>query len=1033
MTKKLWTLFGLLFFSFFSLFAQTRSITGRVINTAQESLPGVTVALKGTSTTTSTDDSGVFNLTVQNIQHPVLIISYLGYKTQEISVGDQQRFNITLEEDATGLDEVVVVGYGTMKKGDLTGAVGSVSSETLKARGTTSAMAALQGSVPGVDISSTSTKPGGGFNIQIRGQNSLAGGSPLYVVDGVVMGDINFLNPADIEQIDVLRDASSTAIYGSRGSNGVVIVRTKNAGDNHGSRMTVSYDGFYGVRKTARIPDFMSGREWVDFRTAAYYTYNTNLGAYELTTANRNSVLQRSPLLEQRLFDEDYEDWLALGTQNGHQQNHYVNLGGSSSDLAYNLGVGYQNEEGNFINENLKRYNMKLSIDHKGSKLFAAGGTINLSHTVTNQGSQYGYRDIMRMPSILKAYDDEGNLMEQPGIAESIQGSGNFTSSPNPLQEINSGNQETRRYDVLGSAYAQLNLLEGLAIKTTIMPRFTRERLGQYYDAVPGNRNQSEAYQQNEESFEYTWDNQITYNKTFHNDHHLNATFINSFYKTRFEGVQVAAQNLPYNSAWYNIFTGKLDSENSQSSYNESGLISYAARVNYDYKGKYLLTGTIRYDGSSKLADKWASFPSLALGWRLSEEAFMKADWLSDLKARFSFGYSGNNNGINAYGSLQTPITDELIWYDFGDGNALSGLRPGYPVNPSITWEKTRELNFGLDFGFFNQRLYGSVDVYDKLSDDLLMSRSLAIESGVVSMTDNIGSVSNKGIELAINSTNISTPDFQWTTSLNFAHNKNAIESLYGKKEDVMGEKRFIGQPIDVIYDYRVIGIWKSNEVDEAGQWGQQPGQARVEDVNQDGIITAANDRVILGSPNPKWTANLRSTFNYKNWDLSVDLFTRQGIFVQDRFLEEFGPGNTQRGRPKIVFDYFVPTGIDRYDWNNWGTNETGGPAATWSPAAGNENAKFPAINNGGPYYGNNGQYTDASFVKIRNITLGYSLPSKVLSKAKLSQLRIYLNVLNPFTFTKYEGWDPEYATTSLQDGNGPSTVTYQLGVNLKF
>ena len=1033
MTKKLWMLSGLLFFSFFSSFAQTRSISGKIVNTAKEPLPGVTVAVKGTTTTTSTNDAGVFNLNISNARNQVLVITYLGYKSQELPVGEQQNLNITLEEDAQGLDEVVVVGYGTMKKGDLTGAVGSVTSETLKARGTTSAMAALQGSVPGVDISSNSTKPGGGFNIQIRGQNSIESGTPLYVVDGVVMGDINFLNPADIEQIDVLKDASSTAIYGSRGSNGVVIVRTKNAGSNHGSSMSVSYDGFYGIRKLTRLPDFMDGREWVDFRTSAYYTYNTNLQRYELTTANKNSVLQRSPLLEQRLYNEDYEDWLALGTQDGHQQNHFVNIGGSSSDLAYNLGVGYQNEGGNFISENLKRYNMKLSIDHRGTKYFSTGGTINLSHTVTNQGSQYGYRDIMRMPVILKAHDENGNLIGQPGIATSIQGSGNFTSSPNPLQEISSGNQENRRYDVLGSFYAQVTPFEGFAIKSTIMPRFTRERTGQYYGVVPGNRNQSEAYQQNDESLEYTWDNQITYNKTFNQHHHLNATIINSFYKTRFERIQVASQNLPYNSAWYNIFTGKLDSENSLSSYNESGLISYAARVNYDYKGKYLVTGTIRYDGSSKLADKWASFPSFALGWRLSEEEFIKADWLSDLKARFSFGYSGNNNGINPYGSLQTPITDELIWYDFGDGNAASGLRPGYPVNPIITWEKTRELNFGLDFGFFNQRLYGSVDIYDKLSDGLLMSRSLAIESGVASMTDNIGSVSNRGIEIALNSTNIRTPNFQWTTSLNFAHNKNAIESLYGKKDDVMGEKRFIGQPIDVVYDYQVIGVWKSNEVEQAAAWGQQPGQARVQDINNDGIITAAGDRVILGSPNPNWTANFRSTFNYKNWDLSVDLFTRQGIFVQDRFLEEFGPGNTQRGRPKIGFDYFVPAGIDRYDWNNWGTKADGSPSATWSPAAGNEDAKYPAINNAGPYYGNNGQYTDASFVKIRNIILGYTLPAKLLSKAKISQLRVYLNVLNPFTFTKYEGWDPEYATTGLQDGNGPSTVTYQLGVNLKF
>lgn len=1031
MSKKLWTLYSLLLFSVFSLKAQTRQVSGTILNAVQEPLAGVTVQLKGTAVTTSTNESGSFTIPVPHAENQVLVITYLGYKMQEIEIGDQQQVDITLEEDATGLDEVVVVGYGTVKKGDLTGAVGSVSNEIIQSRGTTSAMAALQGAVPGVDISSNSGKPGGNFSVQIRGQNSLAAGNPLYVVDGIVMGDINFLNPADIEAIDILKDASSTAIYGSRGSNGVVIVRTKNAGSNTMSRMAVSYDGFYGIRTTARIPDFMTGRQWVDFRTSAYYAYNSGLQGYELTEANRNSVLQRSPLLAQRLFDEDYTDWLGLATQNGQQQNHYVNIAGMTNDISYNLGLGYQNEEGNFINEDLNRYNMKLSIDHKGNKYFSTGGNVNLSQTITNQGSQFGYRDIMRMPNILKAYDENGELIPQPGIADAILGTGNFTSSPNPLNEINSGNQEIRRYDVLGSFYVQVTPLAGLNFKSTIMPRFTREREGSFYDAVPGNRNQNEAQQSNTEAFEYTWDNQLTYSKTFKEVHNLNATIIQSLYKTRFEGIQAAAQNLPYNSLWYNLFTGSIQNANSNSSYNESSLLSYAARVNYDYKGKYLLTGTIRYDGSSKLADKWASFPSFALGWRLSEEEFLQKDFISDLKARFSFGYSGNNNGIDPYGSLQTPATNQLVWYDF-NGTPVSGFAPGNPINPNITWEKTRELNLGLDFGFFNQRVYGSVDAYDKLSDGLLMSRTLAMESGVPSMIDNIGSVSNRGIELAINSTNIRTNNFQWTTSLNFAHNRNAIESLYGKREDVPGEARFIGQPIEVVYDYRVVGIWKSSEVEEAARWGQQPGQARVEDVNGDGAITANDDRVILGSANPQWTANFRSSFVFKNWDFSIDLFTRQGIFVEDSFLAEFGPNN-QRGRPKVNFNYFVPVGVDRYDWNNWSFDANGNPAPQWAPATGNEDAQYPAIFNHGPYYGNNGAYTDASFIKVRNIVLGYSLPQEKLSKARISQLRIYLNILNPFTFTKYVGWDPEYATTELHEGNGPSNIIYQLGVNLKF
>lgn len=962
------------------------------------------------------------------------MFSYLGYETIERRITTQRRIDVVLSQSVSQLNEVVVVGYGSVRKGDLTGSVGTVSADAITARGTTSVMSALQGAVAGVDINTSSARPGGGFSIQIRGQNTMnsAGNSPLYVVDGIVMNDINFLNPSDIQKIDILKDASSTAIYGSRGSNGVVIVQTKNANLSSSPKTTISYDGYYGIRSLARLPDFMDGREWVDFRTSAYYTYNAAAGSYVITPANQDAILQKSPLLTGRLYNEDYVDWLGLGTQDGQQQNHFLNVSGNAKDMSYNLGIGYQNEEGNFINENLNRYNVKLSIANKISKRFTVGGNLNLAQTVGNQGSQFGYRDIMRMPPILAAYDVNGVLIEQPGIAASIQGAGNFTSSPNPLNEIKSGNQEEKRYDVLGSLYGQYSIIEGLDFKTTIMPRLNRTRIGRYYGVVAGNRTQDEAYQSNTEAFEYTWDNQLSYSKQFGKDHTINATLINSVYKTKFERIEAGTQGLPYNSGWYNMFSGTLQSSNSNTAYSETSLLSYAARANYDYKNKYLVTGTIRYDGSSKLADKWAAFPSVALAWRASEEEFLKADFLSELKARFSFGYSGNNNGINAYGTQLTPRTGSLVWYDY-NGSAVSGFAPGIPVNAGITWERTREVNLGLDFGFFNQRIYGSLDLYDKLSDGLLMSRSLSVESGVESMTDNIGSVSNKGIEVSLSTLNFNKKDFRWTTTLNFAANKNAIESLYGKKQDVMGEARFIGQPINVIYDYKIIGVWKQSEAAEAAKWGQQPSHARAFDVNGDNLITAALDRVILGSPDPSWTGGLNSNMTYKNWDFSFNIFSRQGVFVDDRFLEEFGVANTQRGRPKVALDYYIPPGIARYDWNTWGTGTDGSPTATWGSTAGNENAKYPAVNNAGPYYGGNGRYTDASFVKIRNIILGYSLPKRLINKAGLSQLRVYANILNPFTFTDYDGWDPEFATTALQNGNGPSNTTYQFGINMKF
>ena len=1021
-----------LFVIFTSAQLYAQKVTGVVVDETNSPLPGVNVVVKGTTNGVITDFDGKFSITPANIQKDVLLFSFIGMETKEIAINNQKEINVQLKSNTLEIEEVVAVGYGTVKKTDLTGSVGTVSSDLLVSKGTTSLMTALQGAIPGVNITSNSVRPGSSSTIRIRGQNSIDAGNPLYVVDGVVTSDIDFLNPSDIERIDVLKDASSTAIYGSRGSNGVILVKTKSAGLKKGTQTTISYDGYAGVRDLTNIPDFMDGREWVDFRTSAFYTYDTAAKSYVIPDANKATVLQKSPLLDKRLYNQDYEDWLGLATQQGKQQNHYINIAGNSSDMSYNLGMGYQNEEGNFVMESLDRYSFKGSMFHKVSDFFTTGGSFNLSQTTTNSGSQFGYRDVLRMPSILKAYDENGVLIDQPGIATSIQGAGNFTSSPNPLKEINSGNQELRRYDVLGSVFLQFNPLPGLEFKSTLSPRLNRTRTGKYFGVVAGNRTKDYSSQVNTESFDYTWDNQISYNKTFNEVHHVNASFINSFYKSRYELIQAATEGLPYNSDWYNLFSGTLIPGDSKTNYSETSLLSYATRVNYDYMGKYMFTGTLRYDGSSKLADKSAAFPSLALAWRLSEENFLKADFLSNLKARFSFGYSGNNNGISPYGTMLSPQTGSNVYYDY-NGTAFSGFAPGLPVNQLITWEKTREFNFGIDYGFFDGRISGTVDLYDKLSDGLLMNRTLAIESGVASMKDNIGSVSNKGIELSLSTVNVKTSSLEWTTSFTFAHNVNAIQTLYGKKQDVMGEARFIGQPINVIYDYNIIGVWKSTEVSEAAKWGQQPGQAIAKDINGDGKITADKDRIILGTPDPKWTGSFSSELSYKNWDLSFNIYTSQGSFVKDEFLGEFGSTNTQRGRPKVSSDYFVPTGIARYDWNNWDTSVADSPKAVWGVAAGNENSKYPAPNNAGPYYGSNGQYTDASFVKVKNITVGYTLPKKYLSKVKMSHFRIYANVLNPFVFTKYQGWDPEYATTSLQNGNGPSNVTYQLGVNVKF
>ena len=1017
-------------------FAQSRSVKGTVIDDTGEPLTGVNVVEKGTTNGVTTDIDGGFILSLSDAS--VLVVSYIGYAPQEVVVGSRTEINITLSEDTQFLEEVVVVGYGTMRKSDLTGSVGSVSSDKIASMGTSSVMGALQGSTPGVDISTNSTRPGGGFNIEVRGQNSIQSGKPLYVVDGIVTDDIDFLNPSDIERIDILKDASSTAIYGSRGSNGVIIVQTKGA-RSATSRLSVSYDGYYGVREIARIPDFMDGREWTDYRTSRYYTWNATAQAYELTDANRNAITQNSPLVNNALYNENYEDWLSLGTKSGSQQNHYVNISGMGADISYNIGVGVQTEEGNFLEEEMKRYVFKGSVDHKANRFFSTGASFTLAHQNINTGSQYGYRDLLRIPNVLGAYDSEGALIEQPGIKEVIDGDGNFTSAANPLIEISSGLNETRRFDILGSVYAQLTPIEGLSIKTTMSPRLNRTRNGYYYEKN-ANRTYNQAQNDNQETYEWTWDNVANYTKTFNDVHNVNVTLIHSVYQSEYENLRVWAQNFPYNSQWYNMFNGDLTVGNCQSGYRKMSLISYAARANYDYAGKYMVTGTVRYDGSSKLADKWSAFPSAALAWRLSEEGFMEntRDWLNSLKMRLSFGYSGNNNGVNAYGTQLRPNTSANVFYDFG-GNVYSGFATGQPVNTSLTWERTREWNLGFDFSLFRGRVSGGIDIYDKLSKDLLMARTLTIESGVKEMTDNVGSVNNRGVEVSLSTVNVSTKDLEWRTTFTFAHNKNAIRELYGKKMDVVGESRFIGQPINVTYDYKIDGVYSLAEwnnmsnAERTAMGAIMPGYAKAIDTNNDGRMSE-DDKIILGTQNPDWTGSFTSTLTYKNFDFTFNIYTRQGVYVNDYFLQEFSPsGNNQRGRPKVNMDYYVPGGVPRIDYNNFTSDANGNHWVTWGTSTEVAGNVEPVNGMTGAFYGSNGYYQDASFIKVRNITLGYTFDSNLVKKIKLASARVYVNVLNPFTITDYIGWDPEFARTTLQNGNGPSTITYQIGANLKF
>lgn len=1042
--KKAFLLSLVVILSGAQLFAQ--NVSGVVVDKSNAPIPGASVVVKGSTIGTITDTNGNFKLS-SIPENATLQFSFVGMKTQEVEAKGKTNIKVVLEEETIGIEEVVAVGYGTVKKKDLTGSVGSVNAEALTARGATAVLQSMQGAVAGVNISQTSSRPGADFNIQIRGQNSLNSKPPLFVVDGIVTDDINFLNPSDIVKVDILKDASSTAIYGSRGSNGVVMVTTKNAGDVKAGKTVVSYSGFYGVKTPARLPKQYTSRDWFDYRSHAYLQYDKGKGDNGMADwkITLSGIYMAMPEAARRAYERDETDWLDAVSQNGTQQNHYINVANNSGKFSFNLGLGYQDEGGIFVKENLKRHNLKLSLNYKISDKWDVGATTNLSQTEIEFGNGLAYQQATRMAPIFKIYDANGNILIQPGLASNMVKPGepgnNFTGNTNPLWEIQTGNDNNRRQDILASFYLQYTPIPGLTIRSAIQPNFNKNRVGRYTE-MNDNIVQRTGYSDNSESFEYTWDNSINYQKSFNQVHNFKVIGTQSVYSSRVESLEVSANSLPYNSGWYNLFSGVLVPGSSSSGYSEVKMLSYLGRLNYDYAGKYFLTASLRSDGSSKLADKWALFPSFAVAWRLSDESFMKADFLSNLKLRFSYGQSGNNNGVGAFATLTGPQYGKSVYYNYGN-TVVNGFAPGLPVNTKLTWEKTRELNFGLDFGFIGERISGSVELYDRLSDDLLMKRKLAVESGVTEMNDNVGSVRNRGIEFSLNTVNIQTKDFRWSTNFTFAKNMNEIVSLYGRKEDVIGEQRFIGEPINVIYDYKFDGVFTTAEAEAASgnklfsNYNPNPGHAKVVDTNSDGAITTA-DRIILGTPDPKWIGGFTTSMQYKNFDFNLSLIANYGRFVRDQFAAN---SIAQNSRSQMMWtdpeEFYYPKGAPRPDWNNPIKDANGKIIGIGFTPAAEENvdAKYPAYGSyQGPYYSAAAMnYREVSFVKIKNISLGYSLNKQLLKKVGLSKARLYVNLTDPHVFSDYIGWDPEYTTTTARNGNGPSSITYQFGVNVEF
>lgn len=970
------------------LSAQERTISGQVSDAKTgETLIGVSLMIKGSTKGTSTDANGKFSLSVSG-NNAVLIAKYVGYKAQEVNVGSQTQVNVKLIPNENELNEVVVIGYGTVKKRDLTGSVVSVKGEDIAKVPSANPLESIQGKVPGVDITRSSGSASSGVNINIRGTRSIsADNGPLIIVDGVQYPSLQDLSPNDISSMEILKDASSTAIYGSRGANGVILITTKKgiAGE-----ATVSLNSYYGISKVARYPSVMDGQQYIEQRRQAHRT-----------TGNWASPADDSKIFNSAEFaaiqNNQFLDYQDLLLHNGSQQDYQLGVRAGTEKTKVYFSLDYLDEKGLLKLDRSNRYTARLNLDQTIGKYFTAG----------MQGQFTHYEQIERRDPLNQAnkvsplgtiYDEQGKFIDYP-LA------GTFV---NPLadEQPDVYSNETVINRTLLSAYMEFKPFKGLVARSSLGANLNTSRRGTFAGRFSIDRNGSapKATYEALNSHLINMENFVTYTKEI-KDHSFALTGINSLLFNRSDNIAASGENQLLKSQLFYAL-GNTQNQAVTSGYNMSNLVSFAGRINYAYKGKYLLTATGRTDGSSKLAEqnRWAFFPSAAVAWRISDENFLKGnEVISDLKLKYSYGIAGSDN-ISSY-STQSSLSRIAFGYD--DVSV-----PAYAYSPKIgnlelTWERTKTSDIGLEIGLFKNRITATLDYYDSKTYQLLLDRSLPPTTGATTVTQNVAKTRNKGLEVYLSSKNVTNTDFQWTTNLTFSRNVEKIVELAGGSQADIINSWFVGSPVQSFYDYEKIGIWQTADVSEAAKYGQKPGDIRVRDLNDDGKIDATNDRKIIGSNRPKWSGGLENTFTYKAWDLNVYVFARIGQTIYPDFLRRYDTQGISNST--TVINYWTPENP---------SNDYPRP---------NKNVSLAST-----LYSSSLGYTDGSFVRLRNVTLGYTIPKPTLEKSFIKSVRIYATARNPLTYTKSDvlkEYDPERGGSE----NSPMTKLYTFGLNATF
>jgi len=1042
--------------------AQSKTVTGKVIHQqTNEPMQGVTVNVKGTDKSVVTGANGSFSINVPNNQ-AVLVFSYVGFASQEIGAAKTGSLNISMTPGTAKLDEIVVVGFGTQKKRDVTGAIVTVKSEDIVARPGPNPMESLQGKVAGLDITRASGQPGADVNIQLRGTRSFtANGNPLFIINGLP-GDYATLNPYDIESIEVLKDASSTAVYGSAGSNGVIIITTKSG---KAGKLAVDFDTYYGYNGWSVTPKMRVGNDLLQ-TTRDAYSYVWDTAAKKWSTIG---ALWQSPADDPKIFNitrytalqtGQYADWAnSLMRNNAATQNYSLGVSGGNEVTKGYISFNYTDEKGQYTGDNYKLYSTTMRLDHKVKKYLTVGANLQASY-VDRSKAQEKLENLLTNDPLQLPYNSDGTLNtslgnnvynlllnSQPGVYANVDN--NLKLAVNPYLEI----RPIKGLTFLSRAGVRLDYSNTYSFDGIGSVNYTYKNAGIAKAKVNQNRYQG-----------YQWENILTYNLKLGSRHDFTFTGVSSWYYNQNTNTEMNQSNIINNNfKWYN-FTGDVNTT-ALSSYTMSKTFALLGRVNYSYMGRYLFSASLRHDGSSVLyeTNRWDNFPAFSAGWRISDENFMESTkgWLSNLKLRVGWGITGTAK-LDPYSSVSVLESKNM---------SLGGVvQPIYRnstfiTNPDLTWEKSHNTNIGLDAGFFRDRINLTVDVYNTKTDGVIYSVYSPVIYGTYTPTSstsgqyktnvNVAQTQNKGLEIALNTRNIVTKNFEWTTSLAYSRNKEEILALTGGSNNniVNGDYTLtIGQPVNSFRNYKLNGVWQIGQEADAAVFGDKPGDLNVNvpgmtrlaegvytKVASDGTtnyyytdlaaaqkfnsnLTAAtskytysqNDFQTLGHNSPNWTLGFQNTFKYKNFDLGIYAYFRYGQMINYTMLGWYQPNafaiNASPSRTiPAYFNYWTPT----------------------NPS--NDFPRMDYLSTSSTMLGSSGlTYVDGSFLKVKNITLGYTLPVHTSKRIFIQRLRVYGTVTNPLIVAKsplIKQYDPE------MNGSMSYPLTKQIvaGLNVTF